>query len=121
VETEKPDFWRDNENAAKTSQKISELKEEIESIEKIKKEIDDLAELNILGKDDEKMVESLEKKYQEIESKLAKEEIKIFLSGKYDRNNAIVEIFSGAGGTRFTRLGGDAVANVRKILRQKRF
>lgn len=98
METEKPDFWRDNENAAKTSQKISELKEEIESIEKIKKEIDDLAELNILGKDDEKMVESLEKKYQEIESKLAKEEIKIFLSGKYDRNNAIVEIFSGAGG-----------------------
>jgi len=96
--TESPDFWKNNEDAAKTSQKISDLKNEIKNIETLKKEIDDLSELNSLGKDDEKMAESLVEKYQEIESKLAKEETKTFLSGKYDRNNAIVEIFSGAGG-----------------------
>ncbi len=50
-----------------------------------------MAELNKLGETDEK-------KLREIELKLAKEEVKTFLSGKYDKNNAILEIFSGAGG-----------------------
>ncbi|MEK7080624.1 MAG: peptide chain release factor 2 [Patescibacteria group bacterium] len=90
-ETEKPNFWNNNKTAAEISQKISELKEEIERIELLKKEVDDLAELNKLGETDEK-------KLREIELKLAKEEVKTFLSGKYDKNNAILEIFSGAGG-----------------------
>ncbi len=50
-----------------------------------------MSELNKLGEGDEK-------KYQEIKLRLEKEENKTFLSGKYDKNNAIVEIFSGAGG-----------------------
>ena len=49
------------------------------------------------------IVRSLEKKIQqgEIENlaeEIERQEIKIFLSGKYDKNNAIMEIFSGAGG-----------------------
>jgi len=40
------------------------------------------------------MGENLEK----IEKEIEKQEFKTFLSGKYDRNNAILEIFSGAGG-----------------------
>ena len=33
-----------------------------------------------------------------MEKKIAKQEFKTFFAGKYDRNNAILEIFSGAGG-----------------------
>jgi peptide chain release factor 2 len=40
----------------------------------------------------------LEKRYNDLKTKLEKQEFKIFLSGKYDKNNAILEIFSGAGG-----------------------
>jgi len=68
----KPNFWNNNERAGKISQKISELKNEIENIKKLKISLD--------------------------EKGIAELELKTFLSGKYDRNNAIVEIFSGAGG-----------------------
>ena len=59
--------------------------EEIEGLEKI------------VG-DDEKMKLELKDKYDKLEKAIGKQEIKTFLSGKYDRNNAILEIFSGAGG-----------------------
>jgi len=44
------------------------------------------------------LTEELEKKCKDFENKIEKEEIKIFLSGKYDKNNAILQIFAGAGG-----------------------
>jgi len=43
--------------------------------------------------------EELEKKYSELEKLISKEELKTFLSGKYDSNNALLSIYSGAGGT----------------------
>ena len=82
----KPDFWQDSETAGKVSQEISNVKEEIESVEKIKK---DLEEFEILKE------ESI---LARIEKDIEKQEFKTFLSGKYDKNDAILEIFSGAGG-----------------------
>jgi len=78
--TLQPDFWSNPESAAKIQQEISVLKEDIEAIEKIEIELD--------------VAEDLQKTEKEIE----KQEFKIFLSGKYDKNNAILEIYSGVGG-----------------------
>jgi peptide chain release factor 2 len=72
AETIKPNFWENTEKAAEIQQEISFIKDEVEAVEELEKNVD--------------------------EEKLAKLEIKTFLSGKYDRNNAILEIFSGAGG-----------------------
>ena len=44
-------FWNDQETAKKISQKIAELKEEIETIEVIKKELYDIQELNGLSEE----------------------------------------------------------------------
>jgi len=82
-ETQKSDFWRGREKAIKIAQELSQLREEINSFDKLEEELAGLKD---------------EKKVGEFEEKLKKEEWKIFLSGKYDRNNAILSIYAGAGG-----------------------
>jgi len=71
-ETLKPDFWADTKNATEVQREISEIKEEVETLEDLEENLN--------------------------EESLAKQEFKVFLSGKYDKNNAILEIYSGAGG-----------------------
>jgi peptide chain release factor 2 len=81
-----PNFWNNNEYATEVQQEISEIKNEILALEEIKKDIDDY-----------KILENQEA-LKEIEIKIEKQEFKTYLSGKYDKNNVILEIFSGAGG-----------------------
>lgn len=57
----------------------------------MQKEFDDLKELSELGQIDEDL-------FNELEKRVEKEEFRVLLSGKYDKNNAILEIFAGAGG-----------------------
>ena len=96
--TKSADFWKNHNEAAETSRKIAGIKEEIETVESLKKELSDLAELQgFLGEKDN-FSEELDKKSAEIGKRIEREKFRVFLSGKYDRNNAILEIFSGAGG-----------------------
>jgi len=85
-EAQKPDFWQEKEKAAKVSQELIQLQEEIKQIEQLKSDFKVLEEIG-----EEKDIEDFEKK-------LKQKEIEIFLSGKYDRGNAILQIFAGAGG-----------------------
>lgn len=96
--TQAPDFWNDTEHASKISQKISELKEELERIEFLKKQLLDLKTAAEMAQGDESLALEVDTAYASLKKEVEKEELKAFLSGKYDRNNAIVEIFSGAGG-----------------------
>jgi peptide chain release factor 2 len=57
-----------------------------------------LAELNRLAQTDVKMLKEIEERAGFLEQKISEEESKIFLSGKYDKGNAILSIFAGAGG-----------------------
>jgi peptide chain release factor 2 len=82
-EIQKPDFWQDKEKAIKVNQELAQLHGEIGEIERLKEELTQLKS---------------EKEIKEFEKKLSKAEIKIFLSEKYDKGNAILSIFAGAGG-----------------------
>lgn len=97
-ETQNPNFWNDQEKATEMSQEISALKEEINEFEFFKKEAKEIEDLNKLAENDEKIIQELDKKIADLEAKINKQEVKTFLSGEYDKSNAILEIFAGAGG-----------------------
>lgn len=82
-ETQKSNFWQNKEKAIEITQELSELEGEIANFNKLK--------IELAGLDTEKAIEVFEKKLRE-------EELRVFLSGRYDKNNAILSISAGAGG-----------------------
>lgn len=96
--SQEPGFWEDKETASKVSREISEISEEAAKFKELEKEINELNDFAKMQEKDVAIRNELAKKCQELEEKLAKEEFKTYFSGKYDRNNAILQISSGAGG-----------------------
>jgi len=82
--TQEEGFWKDSQKAAKISKELAELREEVDLWNGLEK---DLTEIK-----DESMLSAWEEEFK-------KEEFKALFSGKYDKKNAIVSIYSGAGGT----------------------
>ena len=99
--TADPQFWNDNQNSGKVLAKIKKLKSKYETYNKIKKEIENLIEVNELlqSEYDEEMAKEIIKNTKIIKKEKEKLEIETLFSGKYDNNNAIVTIHPGAGGT----------------------
>lgn len=98
------EFWQNQERAKILSQELAELKAERETWEDIDFELGGLREeaaklVNKKSAWPAAEVASLEKYYWPLERKVKKEELKIFFSGPYDKNNALLTIYSGAGGT----------------------
>jgi peptide chain release factor 2 len=93
-----PQFWLDKENAKKVSETLARLKEEVEPIANIQEEIFGLTEFAALTDTDEKIAQELSVRMAELERRVSAQELKSFLSGPYDKNNAIITIYAGAGG-----------------------
>jgi peptide chain release factor 2 len=77
--------------------KLSNLRNEIEYFEGLKKRAEDTLELIDIG--DETILDDLTHEIGKIESAVDRLELKVLLSGKYDRGNALLAIHAGAGGT----------------------
>lgn len=93
-----PNFWNDKEDADKTIEKVSNLKSIIEKIVPIKEDISNNLELLDLT-DEKEMLEEIENSVKYLIKSTKKLEILLLLNGPYDKNNCILEIHSGAGGT----------------------
>ena len=72
------------------------MKEETDEIEKLNKDLKGIKE--IIGLQDASLDKEVEQGISDIENRIEKQEIKIFLSGKYDKGNVILSVFAGAGG-----------------------
>lgn len=92
-ETLNPKFWDDPQKAQKITSEISNLKEIISSWEALASDVSSLSELAQMsdGGDLENEAREIKKRFEKLER------ISIF-TGKYDSGDAVLNIYSGAGG-----------------------
>ncbi|HEU4965604.1 MAG TPA: peptide chain release factor 2 [Bacilli bacterium] len=96
-----PSFWDDQEAAQKVISENNGLKGNVEQMEKFQADYEDLevtVELAQEEKDDALFQEAVAGSAS-LTERLAKFELELLLSGPYDKNNAILELHPGAGGT----------------------
>lgn len=100
-ETMKPDFWEDNKKTTEILGKIKSAKNKTTLYKKIDDELKNLIELTDLAnlESDILIANEIIKNTNKIQKELEKFELETFLSGKYDKNNAIITLHPGAGGT----------------------
>ena len=93
-----PNFWDNQESANKTLEEIQGLKTTIKDIDELKTKANDM--LSLLDEDNlEEMSSLIEDELNDFEKRVDELELLLLLNGDYDRNNAILEVHSGAGGT----------------------
>ncbi len=90
AQTMHPEFWSDTQGAQATMKRLAALQAEEKEIAELEQQITD--SLTMVEIVEEKEVRKLEKQLNTLE-------IKTFLNGPYDANNAIMTIHAGQGGT----------------------
>ena len=96
-----PEFWNNQETAQQVVAGVKVLKNVLEpyaGLEASLEEFEVMTEL-MAAEEDADMMADAEKDFVQLEKELDRIELLSFLSGKHDRNNAILTIHAGAGGT----------------------
>lgn len=101
TQTASEGFWDDMENSQKILQKMKGLKAKVEKYEELVSEYDDTMVLIDMAnmEEDESYAEEIGKTIKDIRNKLEDMTLQTLLSGEYDKNNAIISLHAGAGGT----------------------
>ena len=94
-------FWNDTDEVNKTINEMNSLKEIVNMVEGLTNDVNNDLELSelLLDSFDEELLHNLEEDVNNLRQKMDKAEIFLLLSGPYDKNNCLLEIHSGAGGT----------------------
>ncbi len=101
AKTAEPNFWEDNQKSGEILTKMKRLQNKLENFQKIESNLENLENLNelLLAEEDTELGKEVLKDTSNIEQEIEKLELETLLSGKYDKNNAIITLHPGAGGT----------------------
>jgi len=96
-----PSFWDDRSEAQKVIDESNLLKGQVEAFEILEEKVADVEVLHEMIKEeaDEELIKELEKELADLKERIESFEIELLLSEPYDKNNAILELHPGAGGT----------------------
>ncbi|PYG86919.1 peptide chain release factor 2 [Ruminiclostridium sufflavum DSM 19573] len=96
-----PEFWNDMEKSQRILQKIKTLKSKLDNFEAISTQWEDLITLSDLGleEQDESVIPEVGEGLEKIKNSLEALRLETLLTGPYDKNNAILTLHAGAGGT----------------------
>ncbi len=98
---EAPDFWNDPEVSQQKMKELKGYKDDVETYHSLEGKLEDIATLIEMGdeENDPEIIPEVEQEITEFEETFEKIRIKTLLSGEYDKDNAIVSLHAGAGGT----------------------
>ena len=95
------EFWDDAAKARAKMKQLADLTSEIDDWARIENEVKSLSELTELAieENDEPVINTILKEVKDLSEEIDGKEFKMALSGQHDKNNAILAIHAGAGGT----------------------
>ena len=98
---EAPGYWDDPEKSQEGMKELKNLKDEAEDYHALEQQYEDIETLIEMGNEenDPDLVPEVQAELEAFAAKLDSMTIKTLLSGEYDRNNAILKLNAGAGGT----------------------
>ena len=99
------DFWNNKDRAQTSIDEASSLRAKVHPLEALVQKADDLEVLKGLAEEENgsdarlAAFQEVESEYSALQKELEDFELKMLLSGEFDKNNAFVTIHAGAGGT----------------------
>ncbi|MBD5490196.1 MAG: peptide chain release factor 2 [Lachnospiraceae bacterium] len=101
MEMQAPDFWNDPEKSNQKMRESKGLKDIVDTMNSLSSQYDDILTLIEMGYEDNDpaIIPDIEAELKEFKETFENIRISTLLSGEYDRNNAILKLNAGAGGT----------------------
>lgn len=98
---EAPDFWDDAKKSQQVIQNLKQLKSSIEGMKKLEEMYEDAQTLIEMGyeENDESIVDEVKNAIDDFSKSFDDMRVATLLSGEYDKENAILTLHAGAGGT----------------------
>ena len=97
---EAPGFWDDPEKSQKIVKQVKVTEYKVERYEKMLASWDDLMTICEMAaeEDDDSMLDELKQGFEELEKNMETCRLETLLTGRYDKNNALMSFHAGAGG-----------------------
>lgn len=101
ADMEAPDFWNDIEHSNEVMKTVKKLKDALEAFETVESEYEEVSILIEMAEEenDDSLIPEIEEIFSDFKEHFETLRIQTLLSGEFDKDNAILTLHAGAGGT----------------------